>query len=79
MTVHTFSPIGIRHYRRHPALQGFSAKGEFGGICHRIACDNKGAHWFNETNRRYYCGACAQTFNEVCKRNGQPPLCELHL
>ena len=65
--------------RRHPAIQGFSGKGEFGGQCHRIACDSKGAHWFNETNGKYYCASCASAFNLVAQKNGQPPLCELRL
>ena len=54
-------------------------KGEYGGECQRIACDNTESHWFNETNGRYYCAGCARTFNEVARRHGQPPLCELHI
>lgn len=57
----------------HPPM-----KGEYGGQCQRIACENREAHWFNDTNGRYYCASCANTFNEVCRRNGQPPLCILH-
>ncbi|HUR41494.1 MAG TPA: hypothetical protein VM240_10045 [Verrucomicrobiae bacterium] len=53
-------------------------KGEFGGQCQRIACEHREAHWFNDTNGRYYCAACASAFNEVCRRNGQRSLCELH-
>jgi hypothetical protein len=54
-------------------------KGELSGVCHRIGCDNPGAHWFNDTNGKYYCTSCARTFNDVCRRHGQPPLCELRL
>jgi hypothetical protein len=57
---------------------GLAGKGELGGECQRIACENHDAHWFNETNGRYYCASCARTFNEICRRNGQEPLCELH-
>ena len=60
------------------ASRGLAGKGEFGGECQRIACENAQAHWFNETNGRYYCASCARTFNEICRRNGQEPLCELH-
>jgi hypothetical protein len=68
-----------------PALRrGYSPdarpmKGEHGGECQRIACDNSNARWFNETNGRYYCASCARTFNEVSRLHGQEPLCELHL
>lgn len=54
-------------------------KGEHGGECQRIACENNESHWFNATNGRYYCAACARTFNEISRRHGQAPLCELHL
>lgn len=64
---------------QHGHLSRAPEKGEYGGECQRIACDNGEAHWFNETNGRYYCGSCARTFNEVSRRNGQSPLCELHL
>ena len=53
-------------------------KGHFGGECQKLSCANKDAHWFNETNGRYYCAPCARGINDVCKRNGQEPLCELH-
>jgi len=53
-------------------------KGQRGGECQRVACDNRNAYWFNQTNGQYYCSSCARTFNEVSRRNGQPPLCELH-
>ena len=46
-------------------------KGEYNGECHRIACDHGDAHWFNETNGRYYCASCARHFNEVARRHGQ--------
>lgn len=65
--------------RRRGHGLGSPAKGEHGGKCQRIACDHQGAHWFNETNGRYYCASCARTFNEVSRRHGQRPLCELHL
>lgn len=53
-------------------------KGDHGGACQRIACENREAYWFNSTNGKYYCVACARTFNEVSRRNGQEPLCDLH-
>jgi hypothetical protein len=64
---------------RHVAEDGVRGKGDHGGTCQRIACENGNAYWFNETNGKYYCGECARTFNSVCRRNGQPPLCELRL
>lgn len=54
-------------------------KGEYNGLCQRFACDNAGAHWFNQTNGRYYCSSCARTFNEVLRQQGRLPTCELHL
>lgn len=54
-------------------------KGDYNGLCQRFACDNAGAHWFNQTNGRYYCSACARTFNEVLRQQGRLPTCELHL
>lgn len=54
------------------------AKGEFGGECQRVACDSGDARWFNQTSGRYYCTYCARIFNEVSRRHGQAPLCELH-
>ena len=63
--------------RRFPD-QRTAMKGEYSGQCARVACENREAHWFNETNGRYYCATCAGAFNEVCRRNGQEPLCELH-
>jgi hypothetical protein len=70
-------PIGgsPQHWREHGMLP---EKGQYGGECARIACDVTGAHWFNDTNGKYYCSSCARTFNEVSRRNGQEPLCELH-
>ena len=64
---------------RHADGQRPPAKGEHGGECQRIACDNAKAYWFNQTNGRYYCGPCAKTFNEISRRHGQPPLCDLQL
>lgn len=72
-------PLAASAVRRHGDGPRPAAKGEHGGECQRIACDGMGAHWFNETNGRYYCSSCARTFNEVSRRHGQPPLCELHL
>jgi hypothetical protein len=63
---------------RHPENVA-PGKGEHGGQCQRIACVNEQAFWFNETNGKYYCGDCARTFNNVSRRNGQAPLCELRL
>lgn len=54
-------------------------KGAHSGICARVACDNARAFWFNSVNGKYYCGACAKKFNEVSRRNSEPPLCELRL
>jgi len=54
-------------------------KGEHGGECQRIACDQGNARWFNQTNARYYCATCARTFNDISRRHGQAPLCELQL
>jgi hypothetical protein len=73
------TPLARPTARRHGDGLRSPAKGEHGGECQRIACDNGGSHWYNETNGRYYCAACARTFNEVSRRHGQPPLCELHL
>lgn len=56
-----------------------AAKGDHGGECHRIACTNEQSYWFNETNGRYYCASCAKRFNEVSRRHGERPLCELRL
>ena len=53
-------------------------KGQRGGECQRVACDNGNAHWFNTTNGEYYCSYCARTFNEVSRRHGEPPLCLPH-
>lgn len=64
---------------RQWSVPGEPGKGAFGGICFRVACDRSSAHWFNETNGRYYCVSCAKAFNEVSQRHGQRPLCELHL
>lgn len=55
------------------------AKGEHGGECNRIACSQELSYWFNETNGRYYCSACAKRFNDVSRRHGERPLCELRL
>lgn len=72
-------PFSTSAVRRHAAPGRPAEKGDHGGECQRIACGNPGAHWFNETNGRYYCASCARTFNEISRRHGQPPLCELHL
>lgn len=52
-------------------------KGGYGGECQRQACTSKGAYWFNETNGRHYCAPCARMINDICRRNGQEPSCEL--
>lgn len=86
MTTHALSFAGrpwwqIRGARPTARIDGSRppAKGEHGGPCQRIACRNGTAYWFNEASLRYYCVACARTFNEVARRHGQPPLCALHL
>ena len=56
------------HAKLHPL------KGDYGGECQRLACSNGRAHWYNQTNEKYYCNDCARAFNDVCARNGQPPL-----
>lgn len=54
-------------------------KGEFGGLCQRIGCEHGDARWFNTTNARHYCTECAKTFNDICRKQGVAPFCELHL
>ena len=54
-------------------------KGEYNGLCQRFACDNSAACWYNQNNGRYYCSACARTFNEVLRQQGRIAMCELHL
>ena len=55
------------------------AKGDYNGPCQRYACDNDGAHWYNQANGRYYCSDCARTFNDVLRHQGRRAVCELHL
>jgi len=55
------------------------AKGDYNGACQRFACDNAAAHWYNQTNSRYYCSECARTFNDVLRQQGRMAMCELHL
>lgn len=62
-----------------PRLPRAAAKGEYNSACQRFACENVDAHWYNQTNGKYYCSDCARTFNDVMRQHGRRPLCELHL
>lgn len=54
-------------------------RGEYGGTCFRAACGRPNAHWRNEMNGRHYCGDCARSLNDISRRAGHGPVCELHL
>lgn len=67
---------------RHPPpkpVPRLPAKGDYNSTCQRFACENDSAHWYNQTNGKYYCSDCARTFNELLRHQGRRPLCELHL
>jgi hypothetical protein len=55
------------------------AKGEFGGPCYNAACEHAGAEWYNRSSGRYYCEPCAREVNRLCRDQGMPKLCELHI
>ena len=54
-------------------------RGTFGGQCFHPTCRTKGADWYNNMDRRYYCDHHARGINEHCLAYGLPKECELHL
>jgi len=72
-------PITAPWHAPEPTPYAGPGKGDYSGTCQRFACENSGAHWFNQTNGRYYCSECARTFNDVLRRQGRMAMCELHL
>lgn len=62
---------------RHHGHEADPQRGAYGGTCFRAACERPNAHWLNDMNGRYYCAECAREYNEMSRRRGQRPLCEL--
>ena len=58
-------------------------KGASGGNCNVTACQKPGANYFNKSNRKYYCAACAREINwpggraDTMALYGVPLLCEI--
>jgi hypothetical protein len=71
-------PVWQYAYRPRRISTEPPGKGAYGGGCGRIECTNEPSYWFNATNGKYYCSACARRFNEISARHGEEPLCELH-
>ena len=52
-------------------------KGEKGGECNRTACSSPNAVWYNKSTRKYYCGKCARTINELNVMPEKGDICSL--
>ena len=54
-------------------------KGSFGSECFHVACQAGDARWYNKSNVRYYCEACASVINAGCEQLGEPLVCSKHV
>jgi len=43
-------------------------KGEKGGSCNRVACQQPGANHFNYSTQKYYCETCAEMLNDYNRK-----------